>query len=107
MTKEFGPWITWGKPGRPSGLDYSQRIEVVCHDEDGELETNLQDRTVLAHAWVEGRTLLYRVEIKETTHVVYGKTGGIFDNIRYSGDTHKITYVVRGGMVVSCMMGVL
>ena len=62
--------------------------------------------SVAAHTWGKN-TLLYRVEIKEETHVMYGKLGGIFDNVRYSGDTHKITYVVRGGMVFSCKMGVL
>jgi len=103
MTKEFGPWITWGKPERPSGLNDSQRIEVVCYDEDGELKTDLQDRPVAVHAWGAGRTLLYRVEIKGETYVIYGKIGGMF-GINTVGDTHKITYVVRGDVVVSCTM---
>ena len=104
MTIKYGPWIVWGKKERPEGLSYNQRIEVVCHGEDGELKLDLSDRHVGAHAWTTGRTLAYRVKIKEETCVVHGQIGGMFTALRDTSDTHKITYVVRDGEVVSCEM---
>ena len=105
MTIKYGPWIVWGKKERPEGLSYNQRIEVVCHGEDGELKLGLSDRNAGAHAWNAGRTLAYRVEIKEEAHVVHGQIGGMmFTALRDTSDTHKITYVVRDGEVFSCEM---
>lgn len=105
MTKKFGPWIVWGKKERPEGLSFDQRIEVVCHGEDGGLKMGLSDRPVGSHAWPTGGTLAYRVEIKEVTGVVHGKIGSMFTPLRDDTlDTHKITYVVRDGEVVSCEM---
>jgi len=105
MTKKYGPWIVWGKKDRPEGLSCNQRIEVVCYDEYGELKLGLSERAVGAHAWTYGRTLAYRAEIKEETRVVHGKIGGAFTALRDPPfDTHKITYVVRDGEVVSCKM---
>lgn len=104
MTIKYGPWIVWGKKERPEGLSCNQRIEVVCHGEDGELKLGLRDRSAGAHAWTAGLTLAYRVEIREETRVVHGEIGGMFTANRYNYDTHKITYVVRDGEVVSCEM---
>ena len=104
MTIKYGPWIVWGKEERPEGLSCNQRIEVVCHDEDGNLNPNLTDRSVINHAWTSGVTLAYRVKIKEEALVVHGQIGGMFTALRDTSDTHKITYVVRDGEVVSCEM---
>jgi len=105
MTRKYGPWIVWGKKERPGGLFGNERIEVVCYGEDGELKLNLGERAVGAHAWTTGRTLAYRVEIKEATYVVHGGFDFTFTALRDpSLDTHKITYVVQDGEVVSCQM---
>ena len=105
MTIKYGPWIVWGKNERPGGLYCNQRIEVVCYDEDGELQPCFGYRHVWAHSWTTGRTLAYRVEIKEATYVVHSKIGGTFTALRNPPfDTHKITYVVRDGEVVACKM---
>lgn len=103
MTKKYGPWIVWGKAERPAGLLNEQRIEVVCHDGNGDIKEYLQERAVAHHAWTSGRTLAYRVELQEVSRVVYGTPGGMF-GVRDSDDTHKITYVVIGDEVVSCTM---
>lgn len=103
MTKKFGPWIVWGKAERPSGLRDDQIIEVVCHDGNGDIKEYLQERSVAHHAWTSGRTLAYRVELQEVSHVAYGTPGCMFGD-RDSDDTHKITYVLLGDEVVSCVM---
>ena len=50
MTIKYGPWIVWGKNERPGGLYCNQRIEVVCYDEDGELQPCFGYRHVWAHS---------------------------------------------------------
>jgi hypothetical protein len=102
--KKFGPWIVWGEKKRPNGLIDRQSIEVVCLDGDGNLKQHLTDRSVINHAWTSFVTLAYRVEVTEVTHVVYGRFGEEFSNCEGIRDTHKITYVVRNGEVVSCEM---
>lgn len=103
---KYGPWIVWGKKYRPEGLRDNQRIEVVCHDDDGTLKGDIGERPVRAHAWFAGRTLAYRVEVDKVTHVVYGKPGGMFGP-QDDGNTHKITYVMLGDEIISCNMEML
>jgi hypothetical protein len=100
----FGPWIVWGKAERPEGLADDDRVEVVCHDENGNLHPVLRARGAAAHAWVRIVTLAYRVEVQDVTYVVYGKLGGSFHKLAFAEGTHKITYVMRGDDVVSCKM---
>ncbi len=103
---KYGPWIVWGKKERPAGLRDNQRIEVVCHDDDGNLKGDIGERPVAAHAWSAGRTLAYRVEVEAVT-VLFGKPNGTWNRTKFPQDTHKITYVMLGDEVVSIKMEAL
>jgi hypothetical protein len=65
---------------------------------------NLPERSVRSHFW-DADTLAYRLKIVQQTYTLYGGADGRrFDANRYDSDTHKITYTVEDGEVISCVM---
>jgi hypothetical protein len=106
MTTKYGPWTPLLFGERPPGLKDDQRIEVLCTNYDGEIKFGLAPRSARAHSWSE-RTIAYRTVIETKTHVAYGQLGYSFNGTRFPDDTHKITYEVEDGKVVSCKMEAL
>ncbi len=107
MTKKYGPWTVLPDGKRPEHLRNNQTIQPVCISTNGtEVQTDMLDRAVAAHIWSE-RTIAYRLRIETETYVAYGRIGYPFNAQRYSEDTHKITYEIDGGKVVSCKMEAL
>lgn len=98
----WGPWIKGCE--RPK-VDGSTRMQacyindsgILCADCDGSW-------SVAIHHW-DNNTLAYRLEVKDMTYTLYGLFGGDFTDCEVGPyDTHKITYVVRNGDVISCKM---
>ncbi len=106
MTTKYGPWTPLPCVVRPPHLKDDQVIEVLCTNDDGEIKFGLAPRSARAHCWSE-RTIAYRVVIETKTYVAHGKLGDSFTKMRGFDDTHKLTYEVEDGKVVSCKMEVL
>lgn len=107
MTKKYGPWTVLPDGKRPEHLKDTQVIQPVCISANGtEVQTDMLDRVVAAHIWSD-RTIAYRTVIDTNIHVAYGQLGYSFNGTRFPDDTHKITYEIDGGKVVSCKMEAL
>ncbi len=106
MTTKYGPWTPLPFVVRPPHLKDDQVIEVLCTNDDGEIKFGLAPRSARAHCWSE-RTIAYRVVVEKITHVAYGQIGHSFSGRRLPDDTHKLTYEVEDGKVVSCKMEAL
>ena len=103
---KWTPWIKFTGTTRPEGLDLHRRMQVVYLDhfeKQPQLETNTH-RTVGSHVW-DADTLAYRLEITRENYAIYGRFGTGFGRVNdVSFNTHKITYEIQDGEVISCKM---
>ena len=103
MTMKWGPWVKFeGRDAFPEDTLMAQMVEVAYISQTGQLKYQTAD----LFSWVfSGDTVAYRMEIVETTQVLYGTVGNLFLLGKIAGNTHKITYTInQHGDVLSCKM---